>query len=423
VWLDWRSAQRNAACDHSELPLPSGPERAVARDLLDMATAIYLADLAVPRGRNEDFVRELELVLPVREPDFWQAQEPHLAWLLQRLCGDQVHLEFHPREGEDSPVESARPWIEADSVSLLSGGLDSAAGAALLLRTDRRPRLIMHRSGNPAVAQAQDRLTDTLAQKWPDQFRLSAVRLAPSSHRTGALPFPGPELRESTRRCRSLLYLALGAVAAAGEGVDELYLYDNAVLTSAVPLSAARCGSFTTHSTHPAVLAQFNELLRAAGLTVQVQNPFLYQAKGELIRTCLQPVFSPQEILQTVSCWAVGRQQRQCGGCVPCLLRRISLLAAGLPDEVYERDLLGHPYHYQDTDGHRNLTDLLGWAACVLSTPELRLPLEYPSLLEVQAGGAQVMEVVRALRRQATEIFDVVQRHFPAAAALMNDGR
>jgi len=419
-WLDWRSDQRNAVLDCAELPLPAGKHRALGLDLLDLAAAVYLADLAVPRGVNEAWVRDIELVLAVREVDFWQAQEPALASLLQRLSGDNFFFEFHPRVAA-APAPSAAPWLLTDCACLVSGGLDSAAGAVLLLRTGRRPRLITHRSGNPTVAEAQDAVIETLAAKWPDQFRFSPVRLAPSSHRTHALPFPPPDRRENSRRCRSLFFLALGAVAAAAEGVCEVYLYDNGMLTAAVPLSEARSGGFTTHSTHPVVLTAFSDLLQAAGWNVRVLNPFLYQAKGEILRLYLQPVFSPAEIARTVSCWATGRRQRHCGGCVPCLLRRFALLVAGLPDEVYDLDLLGNPRAFVGTDAYRNLVDLLAWTNKVLSTPELRLPLEYPSLLEVQQGGAQVMDVVRALRRQAMEIFEVVHRHFPEAARLMRE--
>ena len=419
--LDWRSEQRNALLECSALPLPSGKERPLALDFLDVAVGVYLADLAVPRGRNEDFVRDIELDLAVRELDFWEAHQRDLSQLLHRVSGDNFDLRFSAR-AEEGDLPSAPAWPSADSVCLVSGGLDSMAGAALLLRTGRFPRLVMHRSGNPTVAEAQDRVAATLEEHWPDCSRLSPVRLAPSSHRTHALPFPPPDRRETTRRCRSVLFMALGALAARGEGVEEVYLCDNAVLTAAVPLSEARIGSFTTHSTHPVALAKFNDLLEAAGWKVRLVNPFLYQAKGEIIRNCLQPVLSPQEIEQTVSCWAIGRHQRQCGACVPCLLRRFALLSCDLSDEVYGTDVLATPHDARNTEAYRNLTDLLGWARRLLFTPEVQIPLQYPSLLEMQEGGAQVMDVVRALRRQATEIFEVTQRRFPEAAALMGLG-
>ena len=422
--LDWRSDRRNAVLDCAGLPLPEGDDGPLARDFLDVATALYLADLAARRGENEAWVRDVELILAVREPDFWHAEQAALARLLLRMTGDNFSFDFYPRAAaEEAPTAAGETWLHTDSVCLLSGGLDSAAGAVMLLRTERSPRLVMHRSGNPAVAQAQDRVTGIFEEKWPDQFRLSQVRLAPSSHRTGALPFPAPGERETSRRCRSLLFMTLGALAAVAEEVEEVYLCDNCLLTSAVPLTEARTGSFTTHSTHPAVLAEFGRLLEHAGWHVQVLNPLACQTKGEIIRTLLQPVLSPAEIAQTVSCWAIGRQQRQCGGCLPCLVRRFGLLAAGQPDEVYAVDVLAHPRSLVGTDAYRNLLDLLAFTSRVLSTPEVRLPLEYPALLEVAEGDTQVRDVARGLRRQATEIFEVVQRRFPAAAQLMGELR
>jgi 7-cyano-7-deazaguanine synthase in queuosine biosynthesis len=419
--LDWRSEQRNALLDCSALPLPDGPQRALGLDFLDVAVGVYLADLASLRGRNEDWVRDLDLELAVREVDFWRAHQTDLTRLLHRFTGDNLRLRFVPRREEaDAPCGGAS-WLHTDSVCLVSGGLDSAAAAVMLLRTGRHPRLVMHRSGNPMVTEAQDRLAGVLEGYWPDQSRVAAVRLSPSSHRTHALPFPPPEQRESSRRCRSFLFMTLGALAAAGEGVNEVYLCDNALLSAGVPLTEARSGSFTTHSTHPAALAQFNGLLAAAGWPVTVQNPFMYQTKGEIIRTFLQPVLTPQEISQTVSCWAVGRHQRQCGGCVPCLLRRFGLLRAGIPDEVFAADVLASPDDFRGTEAHRNLVDLLGWSMQVLSTPEMHLPLHYPSLLEMQAGGADLMDTIRALRRQAMEIFEVTHRCFPEAARLMGE--
>jgi 7-cyano-7-deazaguanine synthase in queuosine biosynthesis len=418
IRLDWRTERRNAGLTAEGIALPEGVAGRWVQDLVDVATAVYLSDLATPRGQNEQWLRELELELAVREIDFWKAQEEKLSYLLYVLTHDNYRFTFHSRT-EPSPLPAADPWIETDCVCLLSGGLDSAAGSAALLHTGRHPRLVVHSSGNPTVAAAQDHILDLWEKKWAGEFARARVRLAPSAHRTGAWEYPPPEQRETSRRSRSFLYLALGVAAAWGEDVAEVYLYDNAVLTAAVPLSEARASSFTTHSTHPQVLQGMNELVAAAGGEITCLNPFAYQTKGEVIRTHLRPYLTPGEIEATVSCWRVGRQQRQCGTCVPCLLRRIGLLAAGLPDEVYEDDLLAKPLQYRGTEGWRNLIDLLGWTSTVLATPRMQMAMEYSSLLSSAQGGANLLDVIDALRRQAGEVFEVVSRHFPAAAKLM----
>jgi len=150
-------------------------------------------------------------------------------------------------------------------VSLLSGGVDSLAGAAMLLEAKRRPHLILHYSGNPTVRQAQDSVVTVLRKSWPASHLTSTVQAAPDTSREEALPYPQTENREDSRRARSLLFMVLGAVAAATAELEDVYLPENGVLTAALPLTRARIGSFSTRSTDPGVINQFNRLCEQAG--------------------------------------------------------------------------------------------------------------------------------------------------------------
>jgi len=261
--LDWRSPRRNAILTLTELqqhlPAPLSP---LARDFVDVATGIFLADITVPRGRNEQWVRDIELCLVVRELDFWQANAGLLIGLVQRLTGDNFTLAFLPRtdETEEPAVDEHPANFEPDCVSLLSGGVDSLAGAAMLLEARRRPHLILHYSGNPTVRQAQDSVVTMLRNNWPASHVTSVVYAAPDTSRDEALSFPEPECREDSRRVRSLLFMVLAAVSAATAGLEEIYLPENGILTAALPLTRARIGSFSTRSTDPGVINQFNRL-------------------------------------------------------------------------------------------------------------------------------------------------------------------
>lgn len=149
--LQWLGAGRNATRSLARLRavLPSSLPP-LAEDLLDLATAVYLSDLALPRGRNERWTRDLRLRVPVREPAFWAEQAAGLTHLLYVLTRDHVGFEFVGRASgapEEPPV--ALEPFPADCVALVSGGLDSLAGAVMLLRSGRRPLLVAHQSGNP----------------------------------------------------------------------------------------------------------------------------------------------------------------------------------------------------------------------------------------------------------------------------------
>jgi hypothetical protein len=212
--------------------------------------------------------------------------------------------------------------------------------------------------------------------------------------------------------------MTLAAVAAATAGLKEAYIPENGVLTASLPLSRARIGSLSTRSTDPGVITLFNALCEQAGWTCRMQNPFLYQTKAQLLRDVLRSALHPLDIQKTVSCWMTGRLNRQCGGCVPCILRRIAMLAAGLPDEAYMMDVLSQPLKHAGTDAFTNLVDLLGQTDMVLTKSEEELLRECPRLLELAAAGADLIQVIATLRCHATEVKQVLTQHFPEAAAL-----
>jgi hypothetical protein len=420
--LDWCSDRRNATRDLAAL-------HAVARrapaplvcDLLDIATATYLADIASLRGRLAEWVRDLDITVPVRDPGFWQRVTPDLQHLLYTLSRDNVRLTFTALEDgpEVAPAPAGGPRY--DSVCLLSGGLDSFAGAVMLQHTGRQPLLVSHQSGNPTTEAAQQHVVSVLGSRTGPTPGWAPVRLAPWSQAREGLPFPGPQERESSRRLRSFLFLALGAYAASLIDVPEVYLCENGVLTAALPLTPARAGSLSTRSTHPLALKLFEDILAQAGLPCTVTNPFVHQTKGEVLRTVLRPLVPPAQIARSVSCWAAGRQNRPCGGCIPCLLRRIALLSAGLPDEAVMMDLLATPDEYRGTDAYGNLVDLLTQASALLERTEMQILLDFPQLLDMDTAGVDVRDVVKTLKRHAAEVYTVVGAHFPASARLLED--
>ena len=421
--LDWRSPQRNAilTLDHLEHLLPAALSP-LARDFVDVATGIFLADIAVTRGRNEQWIRDIDLCLVVREPDFWQSAAEALTRLVHLLTADNFSITFCPRSDEEQRqpgYEADKASYSADCVCLLSGGIDSLAGGVMLLRAGRRPHFVLHYSGNPTVRMAQDSVAALLGESWPDTHLTSALHIAPDTSSEAALTFPPPESREESRRARSLLFMTLGAVTASTAGLEEVYLPENGVLTAALPLSRARIGSLSTRSTDPSLINLFNSLCEQAGWSCRLQNPFVYQTKAELIRDILRPALSPLDIQKTVSCWMTGRRNRQCGGCIPCLLRRLAMLAAGLPDEAYMLDILGDPLPHGGTDAFTNLVDLLSQVSTVLTKSDDDLLMEYPRLLDLAAAGGHIEQIIAMLRRLAGEVQRSITIHFPASASLL----
>lgn len=427
--LLWGEQRYNALVNLSALqPAREAELPPLLLDLLNIAIGVFLADIAVLRGQNEAWTRSFDMLIPVHEPTFWEHNRPSLSAVLHALSRDNFRIDFcarHPQPallmpGDETGDNQTTAADKTDCASALSGGLDSLAGAVMLMRTDRTPLFVMHQSGNPDVRAAQSAVVETLESFRPGRGLFAGLLVQPRSAPNARFAFPAPRLREPSRRSRSLLFMTLLAIGACAAQVQEAYLCENGVLSVALPLSAGRIGGLSTRSTHPTVVADFNGLLQAADLPVTVLNPFIYRTKAELIRDILRPVLSPDQIRRSMSCWMVGRRNRQCGGCVPCLLRRISMLAAGLPDEAYETDPLAAPGDYRGTDAHGNVVDLLTQAAHMRRATDAELLMHWPQLLDLPAVGVSVEDVLAMYRRYAEEVWETVHSHFPRAAKLMN---
>ena len=417
--LDWTSERKNAICDVRRLRAPAGDRwTPQVEDLLSVATAVYLADIASPRGELEDWVRQVHITVPVHDPERWTEQVPLLAHLLYTLTRDSIALEFTRRSLPLRPGPAARA-CDTDCVCLLSGGLDSFSGAVMAVSTGRRPLLLSHLSGNPTTEVAQRDVAAAVERLTPGAATWLPVRVAPHGASREGSDFPPPDLREPSRRARSFLFVALGAIAAAAIDASEVLLCENGFLSVALPLTPARSGGLSTRSTHPLFLALCNELLPRIGVEAQVVNPLIHQTKGEVLRTCLRSVIEPATVMRSVSCWAAGRQNRQCGGCVPCILRRVAMLAAGYPDEAYMIDLLAEPGRYRGTEAYRNLVDFLAQAGDFADMTDVELLRNYPQLLDLETATVNVSDAVGMLRRHAAEVLAVLQSHFPASADLL----
>jgi hypothetical protein len=97
-------------------------------------------------------------------------------------------------------------------------------------------------------------------------------------------------------------------------------------------------------------------LLALLGRSVKFEFPQLWQTKGETLKQYVAECEEGQSALaETWSCWQQNRQvpvdhkKRQCGICAACMLRRLSMHAAGLsePPTTYVWENLGA----EDFDG------------------------------------------------------------------------
>lgn len=301
-------------------------------DLALLAAAVTAADTRISRGDAQDaWTREIEVHLPVADPQLWSSLTPLIVRLLNFLTGDRWGVHFRPRPtlgGGLVPEQTQLRMVHLTSVCLFSGGLDSFIGAIDLLSDGQAPLLVSH---------YWDGLTSSYQTGCAELLTTRFGR--PLEHVRARVGFPSgmiDDKGEDTLRGRSFLFFSLAAMAADAVGEDVIiHVPENGLISLNVPLDPLRVGSLSTRTTHPYYMARFDELLRGLGIRARLVNPYAFMTKGEMARQCRDQAFLEQAANNTMSCSSplsrrydpdpAEREPKHCGRCVPCLIRRAAL--------------------------------------------------------------------------------------------------
>jgi len=331
-------------------------------DFLVICASVYAVDKIVPREDTPDlWTRTLEVSVPVRNRETWDATNAALAETISFLTGDSWSFEFTDAPKNFAQRRSNRRvhapgFPKSPVVSLLSGGLDSFIGAINLLHKHPEAKLLFvsHYDGHVSgPAKDQNSLRQLLSLKYGQRIRHLQVRVGARAEESG----DGKYEFETSFRSRSLIFLGLAVYAAlkVGDAVPIL-IPENGPISVNMPLNPSRRGACSTRTVHPFFISSINRILNTAGIPHVVQNPYFFKTKGEMVKECPGQEVLKLGIPQTNSCGKAGRKQhwankkaRACGVCVPCLLRRAALNAAKLDNDVYGNEAFsGDPADYAD---------------------------------------------------------------------------
>jgi hypothetical protein len=344
-------------------------ETKLSEDLLTVAGVVLIADRAFRRRfRLGELTRSFRIQVSVNLPDRWEATADALVQALSFLSSDNWEFVFtgpgkrsssplqegHSSRGKGGPVP--RLLDQTACVSLFSGGLDSFCGAAYLFEGQQsESRQESYPTFVSSYLRDLSRLRDKLLE--PLSFRTKGSHLhLPvyfTVHPKRVDGFTLSEFPERTRRTRSFFYLAQAAAFAASHMIQEMYLFENGVLALNLPVRSDRTGARTTRHAHPVFLDAMESFLRGVGegkWAPTVINPFAFFTKGEILQYGGEWA---DLVSNTVSCWsygnftatlrrALGRETiTHCGFCLPCVVRRLALKSAHVPDpaSIYGYDV------------------------------------------------------------------------------------
>lgn len=305
----------------------------VGVDLLVVAAHVHAADTRLSRiSESQDaWTREIRLVVPVSDPQRWTDASSILTRALDFLTGDRWTIGFRRRPEDFSCLVSPRPRpllpIPFDGVSLFSGGLDSLIGAIDSLNAGDTPLLVSH-AGEGSVSKSQELCFDAVkdAHKTSEFDRLRVWMV----FKRGLIDSAD---HEDTTRGRSFLFFSLGITA--GTALDHEFILkvpENGLIALNVPLDPLRLGALSTRTTHPFYMARWNELIEALGISGKVENPYWDKTKGEMVAECADRPLLKKIVPMSLSCSSPTKDRYakkphgHCGYCLPCLIRRASLL-------------------------------------------------------------------------------------------------
>jgi 7-cyano-7-deazaguanine synthase in queuosine biosynthesis len=322
----------------------------IAHDLLNAVIAAYTADVRIAREDTFDgWTRSLILHLAVTEPDVWKQAIGDLEKALSFLTGDywqvvirEIPLSYKPQQGrEPKKVQS----LNAQTVCLFSGGLDSFIGAVDQVEQENRIALVGHHSaGGGATSKSQGDTLKALHESYDKSLSpFLQVWLTPPKGESRA--------SEISTRGRSMLFIGLGVVFASAMDADKLIIPENGLISLNVPLTNSRLGSFSTRTTHPYFISLIRNLISTIGMTIDIELPYRFYTKGEMIGKSFNREMIQKNVDATISCSHPGASRftknspnMHCGYCYPCLIRRAAVYKTGVPDKTkYVYEDLGQP--------------------------------------------------------------------------------
>lgn len=294
-------------------------------DALVVAAAVEFCDRSLVRS-TMTWGRRFLVYIPVHEPYKWSDSSVKQALIaaLNLLTGDDWNFEFRPRKisAASSPQDRMPFPPDVEAVIAFSDGMDSRAVAGL------ESKRLGHRLIRVRVGSKQQDVSRKERLKVPFTALPYAVNVLNKKN------------NERSARSRGFKFSLVSAMAAFL--IDAPYVVVPESGQGALGPALLPVGhGYEDYRNHPLFTALMERFVRALlEYKVQYQFPRLWMTKGETLQEFFASCEGASLWSSTRSCWQQSRQvsvggvRRQCGICAACMLRRLSVHAAGLQESA-----------------------------------------------------------------------------------------
>lgn len=386
----------------------------IADDLINIALATFCVDCRVQRTINKShlFSRNINITIPVNNVELWENARPLLERTVSFVTYDVFRYRFIKKRKKSFTYEPKDSSF--DSVALFSGGLDSFVGSQFLASKGYNPIFL---SINHSRI---DKILEGLHKAIPEKYQRTVIHVRKHF-----------ESSEFTQFSRSFLYLTFAvAIAKAYKNVEKIFIPENGIIAFQIGLKE---GMYGTRTAHPRYIKYFTTLINNLfpSKNINTENPFIYKTKGEIVSLLKD---KREFIKDTVSCAHGGwfKDSLQCGMCIPCIVRRISLVTNKIYDDraiskngidAFRIDLdnldiennidpenikQGTKMFYRN--GVVNILELLRLARNIRNLSENELIIKYPEMIDpkilvmYKKFGREVMETAKYFSKENSSL-------------------
>ncbi|QDC37276.1 7-cyano-7-deazaguanine synthase [Sphingobium fuliginis] len=291
-------------------------------DLMVIAAAVEYCDLSVRRP-SWGWARSFDLRVAVHDLARWEdeAVGEALEDALTFLTGDQWAVSFVQRERDIERVGQGTLGFDVRDRIIVpySDGIDSRAVSALVEEAEGGG-LVRVRLGTKGADRRSRDPRERRFMSVPYHVRLDSRQRV-----------------ESTARSRGFKFAVITGIAACLANVGRIIVTESGQ-GALGPILATLGQAYPDYRVHPAFTRCIEKLFAAlTGKRIRYEYPRIWSTKGETIKAAAA-LASPPSWSSTRSCWQNSRQvafageRRQCGICAACMLRRLSMQAAGIAE-------------------------------------------------------------------------------------------
>lgn len=291
-------------------------------DAMVLAAAVEYADKIVrrpPRG----WARRIELQIPVDDPARWNSPEVivPLHDAVAFLTSDYWTISFVRRQiSAPSPSNNYLSLpVKTDAILAFSDGMDSRAVAGIIGNT-LGGKLVRVRVGSKTIDRPK-------RKGQPEPFTSVPYSIALTGRNN-----------ETSARTRGFKFALITALAAYLTEASDIVIPESG--QGAIGPALLTVGhNYPDYRNHPLFTKRMARFMTALlGKEIRYVFPRIWNTKGETLKEFVS-IARDDSWASTKSCWrgaqwsSVNGKLRQCGVCAACMLRRVSVHAAGLAEQ------------------------------------------------------------------------------------------